>query len=236
MAGMAETTETTPPKQLFFDFRAHPAFGRADFLTAPCNQRAFDMICAWPQWTNRVMMLCGDIGSGKTHLTQVWRERSGAIPLHHHLNDWREQSQKNFYVDDIDRGETIRNNPIDEETLFEILNHILYGRGDEPYFLLLTAREESWWHAIQLKDLRSRLALVPKIRLDSPNDQLMSALLVKLFQDRQISVTPHLIDWLLTRMERSFGSALDMVARLDKASQNSGRKITLSLAREVLSL
>ena len=58
----------------------------------------------------------------------------------------------------------------------------------------------------------------PRSRSARPDDELIAALLVKLFADRKLSVSPDLISFLLLRMERSFAAAQDAVARLDRAA------------------
>ena len=52
--------------------------------------------------------------------------------------------------------------------------------------------------------------------------------------DRQITVSPDLIGYLLPRMDRSFAAARAMVAALDRAGLSKRRAITPRLAGEVL--
>jgi chromosomal replication initiation ATPase DnaA len=58
--------------------------------------------------------------------------------------------------------------------------------------------------------------------------------LVKLFADRQIRVQPALIDFLLSRMERSLAAAGAMVDRLDARALQLRRPITRALAQDLL--
>ena len=67
-------------------------------------------------------------------------------------------------------------------------------------------------------------------RLDPPDDMLLSAVLVKLFDDRQISVNANLIDYLLPRMERSLAEAARLVAELDRMALAENRPVTRTLA------
>jgi len=100
--------------------------------------------------------------------------------------------------------------------------------------LLLTASHATWWHEVKLADLRSRLATISIVEIAAPDDALISAVLVKLFADRQLSVSESLCHWLLLRMERSFAEAQRIVDRLDKESVARQKPITIALAREVL--
>ena len=71
-------------------------------------------------------------------------------------------------------------------------------------------------------------------RLDAPDDALLSAVLVKLFADRQIAVPPNLIPYLAARMDRSIAAARHLVAALDARALALGRPVTRALAAELL--
>jgi chromosomal replication initiation ATPase DnaA len=62
----------------------------------------------------------------------------------------------------------------------------------------------------------------------------LGAVLVKHFGDRQIRVGPEVIAYLVARMERSFAAASRLAGHLDAAAVGTGRRITVRLAREVL--
>src|SRR5258707_5609392 len=65
--------------QLSIDLPHRPALGRADFLVSDCNAAALGWIERWPDWPARALVLHGPAGSGKTHLAQLWRERSAGV-------------------------------------------------------------------------------------------------------------------------------------------------------------
>ncbi len=65
--------------QLPLDLGFRPALGRADFLVAPCNEEAVAWLDRWPQWPGPALALAGPARSGKSHLAEVWRVRSGAV-------------------------------------------------------------------------------------------------------------------------------------------------------------
>ena len=62
------------------------------------------------------------------------------------------------------------------------------------------------------------------------------ALLVKLLADRQLTPKPELINYLMTRMDRSFAAAIALVDRLDAASLAQKRPLTRALAAQVLDI
>ena len=67
-----------------------------------------------------------------------------------------------------------------------------------------------------------------------PDDALLGAVLVKLFADRQIAPPSALIPWLVTRMDRSFAAARQLVSTIDAKALEQGRPIGRALAAEVL--
>ncbi|HYW33711.1 MAG TPA: hypothetical protein VE872_01030, partial [Candidatus Bathyarchaeia archaeon] len=80
----------------------------------------------------------------------------------------------------------------------------------------------------------SRLAAMPAVRIDPPDEVLVEGLLVKLFADRQLAVQPEVVAYLVRRMERSFEAVRRTVARLDRESLARRRPVTLPLAREIV--
>ena len=65
--------------QLSIDLPHRPALGRADFLVSGCNEAALGSIERWPDWPERALVLHGPAGSGKSHLAELWRARSGGV-------------------------------------------------------------------------------------------------------------------------------------------------------------
>ena len=87
---------------------------------------------------------------------------------------------------------------------------------------------------MSLPDLASRMMATPTATIGAPDDALLSAVLVKLFADRQLAVPPALIPYLVDRMERCLGTAQSLVDALDRAALAQKRKISVRLAAEVL--
>ena len=115
------------------------------------------------------------------------------------------------------------------EPLFHFFNQVQQGQGH----LLLSARKKpSQWH-IELADLRSRINAAPAVTIGAPNDELLAAVLVKHFADRQLRVGTDVVDYAVKRMERSFDAASDLAERLDKESLTARREITVPLVRQV---
>src|SRR5262245_6217040 len=66
------------PRQLALALDHAESFAREDFLTGPSNQTACALIERWPDWPDRVVLLVGPQGSGKSHLAAIWAEVAGA--------------------------------------------------------------------------------------------------------------------------------------------------------------
>ena len=118
----------------------------------------------------------------------------------------------------------------DERALFHLYNVL----GERKGHLLLTDREAPSRWPVALADLRSRLVALPAARMGAPDDRLFAAVLVKLFNDRQVPVGEEVIAYLLNRIERSFATARETVEALDREALARRRRITVPLIREIL--
>ena len=105
---------------------------------------------------------------------------------------------------------------------------------DAGGWLLVTSRDPPAAWNIALPDLASRVAGAPHAVIGPPDDAVLTALIVKLFADRQLKPSPEVVSYLVSRIERSFAALRRVVAALDKAALAAGRKVTVPLARRVL--
>ena len=212
-------------KQGALDLPVETRFGRGDFLVSDSNRAAFDLVERWPDWPARVLALYGPPGSGRTHLAHLWCGRSGAALVAGDdaaaLNA-PEALPAAVVVDNAERAP--------ERALFHLYNFCLERGGN----LLLTLPTPPAALEIGLADLASRLRSLPVVGIAPPDDALLTAVLLKHFGDRGVAVAPQVIAFLTARMERSFAAAAALAARLDRLSLESGRGITLKMAREVL--
>lgn len=215
-------------RQMAFDLGHGESLGREGFFPSPANAVALAQIDDDAGWPGGKLVLSGPEGAGKTHLAHIWAADSGArIIAAADLPGLEMRSLgPRVAVEDADR---IAGNRAAEEALFHLHNLILpAGR------LLITARGVPRDWGLALPDLVSRLQAAAVARIEPPDDALLSAVLVKLFADRQIAVPPALIPWLVLRMERSIAAARALVALLDTRALAEGRPITRALAAEVL--
>jgi chromosomal replication initiation ATPase DnaA len=213
--------------QLPLDLGHRASFSGEDFLVAPCNQAAVAWLDRWPDWPRFGLAVHGPAGCGKTHLAHVFQARSAArllspadLPLAP-----APQLLAGAKAAILDGGP-----PLAERALLHFHNHIAESGGH----LLIVAREAPARWPIELPDLASRLAALPAVRIDPPDDRLIEAVLIKLFADRQLAVPPEVVTYLTTRVERSFEALRRVVGLLDRESLARRRAVTLPLAREIV--
>lgn len=216
-------------RQLVFELGHRPASGREDFLVASPNEAAVALIDSWPDWPDRIIALSGPEGSGKTHLAEVWKSASGAVAV-----EPAQLSAADIPVL-VSKGALILEDlseldPAGERALFHLINLV----RAEGASLLITSREPVARLPLKLPDLVSRLRALPAAELGAPDDALLSGILVKLFEDRQLRVTPQVVSYLASRIERSVAAARKTVAELDRTSLSGKRPITVPLAAEIL--
>lgn len=214
--------------QLTIGFPRHTALGRADFLVSPGNEAAVAWLDRWPDWPAGTLVLHGPPGCGKTHLVHLWCERTGSTAIAGdrldagNLAALIEAGPPGIAVDDADGA--------DEHALLHLYNCC----RERQLGLLVTAGQPPGNWTIGLGDLRSRLRAAIAVGIAPPDDALLGAVLVKHFADCQLRVTPEVIAYLVSRLERSFAAAADIAARLDAAALAGGRAVTVPLARRVL--
>lgn len=214
-------------RQLAFDLPGTEAMTRADFFVAPSNALALQAVEGWQDWPGAKLLLLGPEGAGKTHLAHVWAAAAGAVILQASTLDSVDIAALAGRRVAIEDAQLVG---AAEAALFHLHNVVTTGGGA----LLLTADAAPRDWGLRLADLLSRLQAAPVARLEAPDEGLLSAVLVKLFADRQLVVAPNLIAYLVSRMPRSVGAARALVAALDTAALAEGRAVTRALAGEVL--
>lgn len=214
-------------RQLAFDLPLpQPALGRADFLVSDCNAAALGWIERWPEWPARTLVLYGPAGSGKSHLAQLWRARSGGVIA-------AGADLPRLDPDDLGRGPAVAIDDAERAPERDLL-HLYNCCRESGASLLIVAGDAPGIWRIALPDLASRLRAAPSVGIGLPDDALLGAVLVKHFADRQIRAAPAIIGYLVRRMERSFAAAAALAERLDRLALSAGRPVNLALARRAL--
>jgi len=219
---------SVPPRQLTFALPHAESLSRDDFLEGPSNARALALVENWPDWPNRIMMMVGPEGSGKSHLAAIWAAESGARTIAAHALTPATVpgalATGALVVEQLEPG------GFDERAVFHLLN---LAREEEA-FVLMTGRILPSAYTVELRDAGSRLRALPVVTLASPDDQMLRALIVKFCADRQMVVDESVVSFLAARIERSFVAARKAVELLDAESLRLRRPVTRALASEVL--
>jgi len=207
-----------------------PTFAREDFVVADGNREALAWLDRWPDWPAPALALSGPAGSGKTHLARIWAARASAGRL-----DAADLEGKNvadlaalaeshvaILVDHAERAP--------ERALFHLYNLL---RERRRHLLLVAAEPPARWH-IALPDLASRLRAAPSVAVAPPDDELLGSIILKQLADRQLHAGPGVVQYLVSRMERSAEAARRVVAALDQRALSERREIDRRLAADVL--
>ncbi len=216
------------PRQLTLTLDVAGKFTAEDFLVAPSNAAAHAAIESWPDWPTRSFLIVGPPGSGKSHLVAIWAERAGTLV--YEATSLSEDLLAGLEPNTALAVENIDMPGCSENVLFHLLNT---GR-EKGLSLVLTSSQLPGAAWPKLADLASRLRQMPVGELQPPDDGLVRAVLVKLFDDRQLAVDAEVIDYVARRMERSLGAARETVAALDQEALALGRRVTKPVAAAVL--
>jgi chromosomal replication initiation ATPase DnaA len=215
--------------QLPLPFQHQPAYG-ADFLAAPSNEEALAWLDRTADWPDHRLALWGEPGCGKTHLLQLWAERSGATlltgPTLHGLPGLSASTA--VAIDDAAA--------IADETA---LLHLLNAAREHALPVLLAAQTPPARWSVHLADLASRLRALTSVRILPPDDPLLRALLLHLLSDRQLVMKSDLQDWLLRLLPRSPAALREAVRRLeqaalDRAARAKGGTLTKTIVSAAL--
>lgn len=201
-----------------------PCFAEVDFCEAPSNADACIWLRRTAHWPNHRLALWGEAGRGKTHLLHIWAARTGAtLCTGPSLSGASELPHAGFALDDADAAP-------DETALFHLLN----AAGEARLPILLAARFAPSRWPVRLPDLASRLRAIAAVEIGPPEETLLRALLVRQLAERQLRPPEAVQEWLVRRLPRSAAVLREAVARLDAASLERRRNITVPFATDVL--
>lgn len=223
-------------EQYSFSFKPHEGYSRQDFMVSSCNKDALKAIERWPDWPFFALSIYGPKGCGKTHLAHIFQDtvalksnkplKAGIIKaLEVKTSKVARLHAQNpcLIVEDI-------SSKIDEEAFFHLYN--LYH--NEGGFLLFTSRVPLARLNFGLPDLKSRFKMVPGVPILEPDDEMLEALIVKLFSDRQITISLEVLNYIIQNMERSFSYAFDLVKRTDEISLALKRAVSIPIVKKAM--
>ncbi len=210
-------------RQLALPFVRRPEYRGADFIAAASNAEARAWLARAEDWPDGRLALAGDTGCGKTHLLSLWAGGADAVWEGPFLRGLPAFSGPRLALDDAD------SHP-DEAALLHLLNHA----RETGIRLLLAGRTPPARWPVRLPDLASRLRAVTTVVIGAAEDDLLAALLARLFAERQLNVSALVQDFLLTHLPRTPAALREAVARLDRRALALGGRISRPLAASVV--
>ncbi len=213
--------------QLLLDFDHKIEFNEHDYYVSKSNYFAFNLIQNWTKWEKKILNIYGDTFSGKTHLAKIFQNKSKALYLTN--NDVNEEIFKKIKLSEcivIDDFEKIKN----ENLLYSLFN-LIYQ--DNKYLLILSNRAISDID-YSLDDLNSRAKNCIFARIENPDDDLIFAIIVKSFSDRQIKLEKKFLEYIIKRIERSYGKIYEFIYKVDELSLKKKKPVNLKTIKEIL--
>ena len=213
--------------QLILKFDYEKNFKDQDFYLSKSNEYSFKLLNSWPKWQKNFINLIGEKFSGKTHLANIFIEKFKGIKINaREINDQSLKEIKfyeNIVIEDLDRQ-------VDENLFFTLLNII----DQDNKYLIVTTKIPIVDISFKLDDLNSRSKNFLLSYIKKPEDDLMFALILKNLSDRQISINKKLIDFIIKRIDRSYGKIFDFIYKIDEISLKRKKPIDFKIIKEAL--
>ena len=202
-------------------------FKEDDFYVSKSNKQIFDLLNKWPKWEKNFLNISGEKFSGKTHLINIFLKKYKGTQIEANLlcdNDFKKiKVFQNIILENVSEK-------INEDLFFTLCNIV---EQDNKY-LIVTSESSIVNIDFKLNDLKSRSKNFLLQNIDKPDDELLFALILKNLSDRQISIDKKLIDYIIKRIDRSYGKIVDFIYKIDEVSLKKKRSINLSTIKEVL--
>ena len=213
--------------QLILNFDYDQNFKDQDFYVSKSNEFAFKLLNSWPKWEKNFVNLIGEKFSGKTHLINIFLEKFKGIKIE--ANEINNEFLKKIKVFENIIIENL-NDKIDENLFFTLLNII----DQDNKYIILTSENPIVDYSFKLNDLNSRSKNFLLCNIEKPGDDLMFALILKSLSDRQISIDKKLVDFIIKRIDRSYGKIFDFIYKIDKISLKRKKPIDFKIIKEAL--
>jgi chromosomal replication initiation ATPase DnaA len=213
--------------QLIIKFDYEQNFKDDDFYVSHSNKHVFSTIDQWPKWEKNFLNISGEKFSGKTHLVNIFIKKFKGIKLNAKSlsnNDLQTiKIHENIVLEDLDEN-------IDEKLIYSLFNII----DLDNKYIIVTSEVPIVNIDFSLDDLKSRTKNFLLQNVEKPDDELMFALILKNLSDRQISIDKKLIDFIIKRVDRSYGKIFDFIYKLDELSLKKKQPIDFKIIKEVL--
>ncbi len=213
--------------QLLLDFNIKTNFNDHDYYVSDSNYFAFNLIDKWPKWEKRILNVNGDKFSGKTHLAYIFKSKSSALFLkENQINDEvfkKIKLHESIIIDEF-------SNNTDETLIYSILNLV----DQDSKYLLINSEIPLGEIKFKIPDLASRSKNLLYAKIDPPDDNLIFAIILKNFSDRQIKLEKKIIEFIIKRIDRSYRKISEFIYKIDELSLKKKKPINLKTIKEIL--
>jgi len=213
--------------QLLLKFENKQNFKYEDFFVSKSNYYAFNLINSWPKWEKNFLNINGERHSGKSHLSNIFLKKFKGIKINAHLFKNKELKKlkvyQNIVLENFDEN-------IDEILIYSLFNFI----DQDNKYLIINSELPINEISFKLSDLKSRTKNCLMAKIDKPDDELMFALILKNFSDRQILIDKKLIDFIINRVDRSYDKIFKFIYKIDELSLKKQKPINFKTIKEVL--
>lgn len=190
-------------------------------------------------WTESLIYLWGGEGVGRSHLLQaacLRFEQRGESAVYLPLAEVADYGPE--LLDNLEQCGLVCLDDLDavvgraewEEALFHLFNRL----RDAGRCLLLAAAAAPRELPVGLADLQSRLTLALVFQLHALSDEEKLRALQLRASRRGLHLTDEVGRFILTRGERSMSALFELLERLDQASLQAQRKLTIPFLKETL--
>ena len=197
--------------QLLLKFELKQNYKDDDFYVSKSNFYAFNLIDKWPKWEKNIINISGEKFSGKTHLANIFLKKFKGKKIEAKEfsdNDLKElKIYENIVLDNLSLN-------VDERLIYSLFNIV----DQDNKFLIINSLIPISEIDFKLKDLKSRTKNCLVTKIDKPDDELMFALILKNLSDRQITIDKKLIDFIIKRIDRSYGKIFEFIYKIDEIS------------------
>ena len=213
--------------QKIIKFDHEKNFKYEDFYVSKSNNHIFNLLNKWPKWEKKFLNINGEKFSGKTHLVNIFLKKFNGVMFEANSlnNDTLKEIKlyQNIVIENV-------TNDIDENLFYTLFNMI----DLDSKFLIVTSIEPIVKINFNLADLNSRSKDFLLQDIERPDDDLIYALLVKNLSDRQISLEKKMLDYIIKRIDRSYGKIFNFIYKIDEISLKKKKSIDLKILKEVL--
>ena len=213
--------------QTLLKFELDQNFAYDDFFVSKCNYFAFNFIETWPNWEKNILNIYGDKFSGKSHLSEIFKRKNKAIIIkNEEINDdffKKIRFHENIILDNLKYIS-------DEKILYSIFNFVEQFNK----YLIINSNLPINTIEFALPDLKSRSKNCIFAKIDKPDDDMIFALVLKHFSDRQIIIDKKIIEYITKRIDRSYGKIIDFIYKVDQLSLINKKAIDYKSIKKIL--